>query len=193
MFEYYTKENAPAESIELMERSIKSYGFLPTFHQILAAAPATYRAYLDTFELFERESTFSPLERQIVFMTASYENNCHYCVPGHSYIMTAKKMPEDIIEALREGEPLADAKLEALRTYARRVLDKRGHLSENELEEFFAAGYTTRQALEVLVGLAAKLISSFTNALAHTKLDEGVEPFAWAHPDERNETMKQTN
>lgn len=185
MFEYHTKENAPAESIELMERSVKSYGFLPTFHQILAVAPAAYQAYLDTFELFERETTFTPLERQIVFMTASYENKCHYCIPGHSYIMTAKKMPAEIIEALREGTPLNDAKLEALRTYARRVLDKRGHLSEAELEEFFAAGYTARHALEVLVGLAAKLISSFTNALAHTELDAGVKPFAWTHPNER--------
>ncbi|WP_210211317.1 MULTISPECIES: hypothetical protein [unclassified Mesorhizobium] len=44
---------------------------------------------------------------------------------------------------------------------------------------------TKRQALEVLIGLAAKLISNFTNALAHTELDDPVKPLAWVHPSER--------
>jgi hypothetical protein len=30
------------------------------------------------------------------------------------YLMTAYKMPADVIEALREGQPLADEKLQAL-------------------------------------------------------------------------------
>lgn len=179
MFEYLTQENAPAESQELVGRSLKNYGFLPNLHQILAAAPAAYRAYLDNFELFEKHTTFTPLEQQIVFQTANYENDCHYCVPGHTYLMTAAKMPADVIQALRNGTQIEDARLEALRVFTSRLIVKRGHLSESETEDFFAAGYNERQALEVLVGLAAKLISNFTNALAHTELDEGVKPFAW--------------
>ena len=185
MFEYLNKENAPPESLELIERSQTNYGFLPNLHQILAAAPAAYKAYLDTFDLFEKETTLTPLEQQIVFQTANYENNCHYCVPGHTYLMTAAKMPVDIIEALRENAPISNVKLETLRVFTRRVIEKRGHLSESELNEFFAAGYDSRQALEVLVGLSAKLISNFANALAQTKLDAGVTPFAWTHPNER--------
>ena len=38
---------------------------------------------------------------------------------------------------------------------------------------------------DVLTGLAAKLISNFTNALAHTRLDRGMEKYAWVHPDDR--------
>ena len=192
MFEYYTKENAPQESQKLIERSEQAYGFLPKLHQILAGAPAAYQSYLDNFALFENETTFSPLEQQIVFQTANYENNCHYCVPGHTYLMTAAKMPAEIIENLREGTPIADAKLEALRVFTRRVINQRGHLADAEIEEFFAAGYNQRQALEVLVGLAAKLVSNFTNALARTELDNGVDAFAWTHPQERDAKQTQT-
>lgn len=185
MFTYHTKDSAPAESLPQIERSLKNYGFFPKLHQILTEAPAAYQAYLDTFALFEHHTTFSPLEQQVVFMTANYENNCHYCVPGHSFLMTLSKMPADVIESLREGLPIKDARLEALRTYTRLLLDKRGHLSDGEIRAFLAAGYTKRQALEVLVGLASKLISNFTNSLAHTELDEPVKPLAWTHPSER--------
>ena len=66
------------------------------------------------------------------------------------------------------------------------MLEKRGHVGDDELLKFLNAGYSKRQALEVLTGLAAKLISDFTNALAHTELDDAVKPLSWTHPNERN-------
>jgi alkylhydroperoxidase family enzyme len=185
MFPSYTKSDAPADSLPLIERSLATYGFLPNLHAVLAAAPATYKAYLDTFELLEKHSTLSPLEQQIVFQTANFHNRCHYCLPGHSMLMTLQKMPDAIIEALREGEPLADVKLEALRLYTQRLLEHQGHLSQAEIQDFVLAGYKERQALEVLVGLACKLLSNYTNALARTPLDEPIKSFAWTHPAER--------
>ncbi len=184
MFTYYTKENAPQETAPQIEQSLKNYGFLPKLHAVLAEAPAAYKAYLDTFALFENNTTLTPLEQQVVFQTANFENNCHYCMPGHSALMNLKNMPGDVIEALREGKPIKDEKLEALRSYTQLMCVKSGHLSEEELEAFLSAGYTNRQALEVLVGLAAKLISNYTNALAHTELDDISKPYAWVHPKE---------
>lgn len=185
-FAYLDQNTAPAESLPLIERSIKTYTFLPKLHAVMAAAPAAYQAYLDTFDLFENKTTLTPLEQQVVFQTANYENACHYCLPGHTYIMKAAGMPEDVIEALRAGTPIADGRLEALRIYARRLVQQRGHLSSQELQEFLNTGFTSRQAIEVLVGLAAKLLSNFTNALAHTDLDGPVKPYAWAPPKQEN-------
>ena len=185
MLKSFSPEDAPKESLPQIERSLKNSGFFPKLHQVLAGAPAAHQAYLDTFALFEHHTTFSPLEQQVVFMTANYENNCHYCVPGHSFLMTFKKMPADVIESLREGQPIKDTKLEALRTYTQLLLDKRGHLDDVEIKAFLGAGYTERQALEVLVGLASKLISNFANSLAHTELDDVSKPHAWTHPKDR--------
>ena len=185
MFDYLDRETAPAESLPLIERSIKTYHFLPKLHSVMAAAPAAYQAYLDTFALFEHRTTLTPLEQQVVFQTANYENACHYCLPGHTYIMKAAGMPKEVIDALRTGNPIPDSKLETLRIYARRLIEKRGHLDHAELKEFLDAGYTRRQALEVLVGLAAKLLSNYTNGLAETDLDEPVKPYAWTPPSRR--------
>lgn len=185
MFDYLTKESAPVESLPQIERSLQTYGFLPKLHAVMANAPAAYQAYLDNFALFESATTLSPLEQQIVFQTSNYENRCHYCIPGHIYILKTAGMPEDIIEALREGKPLPDPRLDALRTFTRQLIDLRGHLSDEQLNTFIAAGYTPRQALEVLVGLAAKLISNFVNAMAGTELDGPVQQYTWTHPDQR--------
>lgn len=190
MFTTYTKDNAPQESAELVARSIKAYGFLPNLHGVMAEAPATYRAYLDTFDLFAKDTTLTPLEQQVVMQTSNYENNCHYCMPGHTMLMKMMKMPNDVIEALREGTPIADSKLEALRTYSRQLIEQRGHVTDAQLDALFAAGYSKRQALEVLVGLAAKLLSNFTNAIANTEIDAPVKAFAWTHPKLRAAQLK---
>jgi alkylhydroperoxidase family enzyme len=185
MFTYYTKETAPEASRRGIDHSVATFGFLPKLHQVLAEAPATYEAYHFLFDIFQKDTTLTPLEQQVVFMTANYENRCHYCTAGHSMIMQMMKLPAEHIEALREGRRLSDPKLEALRTFTRLLIEKRGHVGDQQLQAFLAAGYDNRQALEVLCGLAAKLISNFTNGLAHTELDEPVKPFAWAPPVER--------
>jgi alkylhydroperoxidase family enzyme len=182
MFKVYNEKTAPQDAQVEVQRSLKSFGFLPNLHGVLAEAPLAYKAYNDLFGSFSSESTFTPLERQVIFQTSNYENNCHYCVPGHSMIMTMSKMPENIIESLRNGTPLADSKLETLRTFTKLVLNKKGHLENKEIDAFLNSGYSHRQALEVLVGLASKLISNFTNALARTPIDEQVKSFAWTKP-----------
>lgn len=121
----------------------------------------------------------------MVFMTANFENNCHYCVPGHTWMMKSAKMPDDVIEALREGTDIPDAKLQALHDFTKQLLDQRGHIGDEKLDAFLSAGYTKRQALEVLTGLSSKLISNFANALAHTNVDEAMMPYDWKHPTDR--------
>ena len=185
MFTYYEPNTAPEESKPLMAQSLKEFKMIPNLHKILAEAPATYETYNKAISLFMKNTTLSPLEQQVVFMTSNFENRCHYCIPGHTWMMKAAKMPEDVIEALRDGRPLPDAKLQALHDYTKALLDKRGHIGDEQLQAFLNAGYSKRQALEVLTGLSAKLISNFTNAITHTELDKPMNAFAWTHPRDR--------
>lgn len=185
MFTYHTQETAPKESLIQMEESKKDFGYVPNFHKVLAEAPATYEIYNRAFKLFFTKTTLTKLEAQVVFMTANFENNCKYCIAGHTWGMKMAKMPDDVIIALREGTPISDKKLEALRSFTKALLKTNGYVGEEKLKEFFDAGYNKRQALEILCGLAAKTISSMANALADTELDEMMKPYEWVHPDKR--------
>jgi alkylhydroperoxidase family enzyme len=187
MFVYHTQESAPEASKALITKSIQAYGFLPKLHAVMAEAPIAYEAYLQNFDAFTQKSSLSPLEQQVVMMTANFDNRCHYCTAGHSMLMTMYKMPAEIIAALREGTVIHDSKLQALRDFTHALLEQRGHIGDEALNRFLTMGFSKAQALEVLVGLSAKLLSNFTNALAHTELDEPVKKFAWIHPSDRRQ------
>jgi hypothetical protein len=55
------------------------------------------------------------------------------------------------IDVVREGRPLADAKLEALCQFAAKVTRQRGVVSEADVAALKTAGYDNRVVLDVLV------------------------------------------
>jgi len=185
MFTYHNLETAPEESKGMIKSAQEGFGMLPNLHAILAEAPSSYEAYSWLYNKFTQETTFTPLEQQVVMMASNFDNNCHYCVPAHTWIMKSAKMPEDIINSLREGKPLGDLKLEALRTFTVDMWKHRGHVGEDRLIKFFDTGYTKRHALEIMTGMACKLISNFTNGMTNTNVDEPFKEFSWIHPEKR--------
>jgi hypothetical protein len=42
-----------------------------------------------------------------------------------------------------------------------------------------AAGYSAQQALEVILGIAVKTMSNYTNSIAGTPLDNAVDRLKW--------------
>ena len=59
---------------------------------------------------------------------------------------------------------------------------QRGKVSKAALEAFFGAGFTEQQALEVVLGIATKVMSNYTNSIAGTPLDEAVKDKVWQKP-----------
>ena len=59
------------------------------------------------------------------------------------------------------------------------MVRNRGNVSDDEVQAFFDAGYTRRQLLEIVLGLAQKVMSNYTNHLAETPVDEPFDKFAW--------------
>ena len=84
-----------------------------------------------------------------------------------------------ITEALRNESPLPSDRLETLRSFTLSVVRNRGKLSDEEVQAFLDAGYTKRQVLEVVLGLAQKVMSNYTNHFADTKIDPAFKEYAW--------------
>ena len=171
-------ESAPTDSKPLLQDSLKAYGMVPGLHGVLAASPQLLKAYQTLHELFTNTS-FNADELTVVWQTINVEHACHYCVPAHTGIVGMMKVDESITEALRNETPLADAKLEALRTMTLAVVRERGNVSQADLDAFYAAGYGEQQVLEIILGLSQKVISNYTNHIAHTPVDAAFQKFAW--------------
>jgi len=175
----HTVATAPESAKETLAGAQKAFGFLPNLLGVMAEAPALLKAYRALAGLFE-ETSFTPTERQIVLLTASYENGCTYCVAAHSVIADVQKVPADVVDAIRGGAPIADKKLEALRRFAAAVVKTRGWLSDAEVAAFLNAGYTPAQVLEVVLGVGFKTLSNYTNHIAETPLDGAFAKASWS-------------
>jgi alkylhydroperoxidase family enzyme len=171
-------ETAPEESKALLEKSQKAYGSIPGLHGVLAGAPGILEAYQTIHQLFVN-SSFNEEELTVVWQTINVEHACHYCVPAHTSIAKMMKVDDAITEALRNETPLESSKLEALRRMTLTIVRNRGHVSQEDLDAFFAAGYGERQVLEIILGLSQKTISNYTNHIANTPVDEVSKKFAW--------------
>ena len=112
------------------------------------------------------------MERQIVLLSASVENNCNYCTAAHSTVLKSfMHVPADVVSAVRSNIPVSDPKLNALVALTKEVVSERGHLKEQTIENFLVAGYQKDQILEVLIGVALKTMSNYLDHISPTELD----------------------
>lgn len=177
-FTIHSIDSAPEASRETLEAVKGTFGFLPNLLGELAAAPVAAKAYVTLNGLLE-ESSFEPAEVQLLLASVSVANGCDYCVAAHSAGLAQAGLGEEEIEAVRRGRSLSDDRLEALRRFATVVVERRGHPGRTEVERFLGAGFRREQILEVLVAVAMKTLSNYTNHIAETPLDEELSDFAW--------------
>ena len=181
-FETHTIESAPEGSKAILQGAQDALQFVPNLYATMAEAPALLEGYTTLAGIFDKTS-FSETERQIVLMTNNLLNGCTYCMSAHTALSKMGGVPDDVIESLRTGTPIADAKLEALRQFAIVINKTRGWPDYDDLEAFLGAGYTQQHVLEVVMGTALKVLSNYTNHIAETDLDDAFKPVAWTRAD----------
>ncbi|TYK65715.1 carboxymuconolactone decarboxylase family protein [Colwellia echini] len=177
-FTLHTAETAPEASKETLTDAKKQMGAVPGLFAVMAESPQTLLAYKALHQFFT-ETSFDAEELTVVWQTINVEHECHYCVPAHTGIAHSMNVDPAITEALRNETALPTAKLQALKDFTLTMVRSRGNVSEQELNAFFAAGYTQQQVLEIILGLSQKVISNYVNHVAKTPVDPMFESFAW--------------
>ncbi|NKB16159.1 MAG: carboxymuconolactone decarboxylase family protein [Sphingomonadales bacterium] len=180
-FPLHDEASAPEASRSALARTRGTFGMIPNLERVMASVPSLLEGYSTLWALFDRTS-LTPVERQVVYLTANFENECEYCVPWHTLLAEKAGMAAEVVAALRQGAEVPDERLEALRRFTRALIVNRGKVVEADLQAFVTAGYSDCQALEVVLGLAVKVMSNYTNSIAGTPLDEEVKKLAWRKP-----------
>jgi uncharacterized peroxidase-related enzyme len=168
-----TLSSASPRARALLEQAQKYMGFISNHFARMANSPGLLETTLTGYHRFLKESGFTPAEQEVVFLTISREHSCPYCVAAHSYRAdTASGVPPAVTDAIRDGRPIPDPKLRALSEFTRTLMAKRGWPDRADTDAFLAAGYTERQILEVVLAVGVKTLSTWTNHLFETPLDE---------------------
>ena len=158
---------------QVLDKARAQVGFIPNMYANMANAPAVLDTYLHGYGLFRSESGFTPPEQEVVFLAASQANGCDYCTAAHSMIADLKsKVPKETLDAIRAGRRIPDARLAALYRLTADMVRTHGRPSESVVQEFRDAGFEERQLLYVVLALAVKTLSNFSNHAMATEVDE---------------------
>ena len=177
-FPIHTIDTAPEASKPYLEGAKKAFGLVPNLVGEFAESPAVIEGYLGLSAALSK-SSLTPLEREIVLISASVENGCHYCVAAHTTVTQAQKLDQTVIQAVRDGGPIADPRLEGLRAFTVAVVRERGWVSDAEVNRFIGAGWTRAAVLEVVLGVGLKTISNYVNHIAGTPVDAAFQANAF--------------
>lgn len=83
------------------------------------------------------------------------------------------------MQAVRNDTAIDDPKLNALSTFTRIMVESRGKPAPQELEAFLSAGYVEKNVLDIILAIAVKTISIYSNHFFHMEVDKNFKEQAW--------------
>jgi len=180
-FTEYTAESAPPAARRFLTATEAHLGYLPAGMARMAASPQLTDGFLKLTAIFD-STTLEPLAREVLVMTVATRNRCHICVAMHTAALTALGAGPELIAALRASAPIPDERLDAVRAFTLRVMDTAGDVGDSALRDFLARGYTTQNALEIVLGIGTYTMSTLANRLTGAPVDDQLAAHAW-HPE----------
>lgn len=165
LFTQHTDKTAPEGSAEILSKIKERYSFIPNLAAHVAESPLVLDAVLYLVSAFNKAS-LTAQEQQLVLLTVSALNGCSYCRTVHTGLGRMAELDKTTLKAVIAFEPLQDQKLNALRNFTQQLVEEKGWVDEHKVQTFLEAGYTRAQAFEVVMGVAMKTLTNYSNHLA---------------------------
>lgn len=163
-----TREEVSSENQAIFDKLKSAIGFVPNVYAYQAKNETALADYLN---LQNRKSTLRAKEKEIVNLVTSQVNGCLYCQSAHTAIGKMNGFTDSEILEIRSGEASFNNKYDALARFTQAIVEQKGKASEDVKEQFFAAGYTEENMIDVVLLVADKIVSNYLYALAGFEID----------------------
>jgi uncharacterized peroxidase-related enzyme len=167
-FEIHSPRSAPEPARAPLEQLERAIGFVPNLAGTIAGSPAALRGWVALRGALHG-GALSAVEREAVAIAVSRENACGYSIAAHSAFAAQAGAAPELVTARRDGAPLPDARLEALRAFTLSVLAGRGH--DADIAALLAAGYTREHVLEAIAQIGSTTLANLVANVAATPVD----------------------
>lgn len=157
---------ATGKTKDLFQAVQAKLGSVPNMFRTMGNSPAVLEGYL-AFNTAMSGSSLGAKMGELIALTVANANGCEYCNAAHTFIGEKMvRIDEGSIVAAREGRS-SDAKTQAALEFARVLVQKKGHVSAQQLATVKAAGYTDAQVAEIIGHVALNFFTNiFNNATA---------------------------
>lgn len=148
-------------------------GFVPNLYAYYAKNETALGDYLT---LQNRKSTLKAKERELINLVTSQINECKYCLAAHTAIGKMNGYSDMQILEIRQGSAGFDPKLDALAKVTAAIVQNKGRVSDETKAQFFNAGYTEANLIDVLIVVGDKIISNYLHNFTGFEVDFPVAP-----------------
>jgi len=112
-------------------------------------------------------------------LTNAVTNASSWAVAFHTALALKQGLDPADVTAIREQQLPKPEPYAALSRLAKSLIEKRGHLSDDDLVTSLEAGFEKEHVLEVIGVVAASTITNYSGAVTNPPLEAFLEEYAW--------------
>lgn len=161
---------SPAASQPLLNAVKAQLGVVPNLFRVVGNSPAALEGYVALNTALGKGALDARTRQRIALAVAEF-NGCGYCLSAHTYLGEhVAKLDAAEMEANRAGTS-SDPKAAAGVRFARKVLQQRGHVGDEDVRAVKNAGYDDAQIVEIVQHVALNVWTNYLNSVAQTAID----------------------
>ncbi len=158
----------PADIRERLSTVQEKSGFLPNIFVALARRPDEFRAFFAYHDalLEQQHGTLTKADKEMIIVTTSALNDCHYCVIAHGAILRIRSKKPFISDQVAINYRKADitAAQRAMLDFACAVALRSGSVEDKEIQALVDLGFSHEDVWDIL---AVTAFFAMSNRLAN--------------------------
>lgn len=172
-FKILSRDEVSPKNQALYDKMKAQLGMVPNLYTVLANSENALESYLN---LENAPTSLTGKEVEVINLVVSQINSCNYCLSAHTVIAKHAGFNNDDIISVRNGNQLNDPKLDTLSRITKALTEHRGHIDSSLMDEFFNAGFTKENLVDVIMLIGDRTISNLLFAVSNVKVDFPLAP-----------------
>lgn len=166
-FNVPTRSEVSPTNQEIFDNLNKALGFVPNLYAAIAYSDNGLKKYLD---YQNAKTSLSNKEKEAVNLIVSQVNGCIYCQSAHTVLGKMNGFDDNQLLDIRNGKS-ENPKLNALIKLAADITRNRGNASTDNIDDFFAHGYTKENLVDLILQVSDKTAMNYLHNLTKVPVD----------------------
>ena len=157
------------ERQQLLDQIHAAFGASPNMFRAVAHAPAALRSMWGSFGALGQGVIGAQLGEQIAVAVAN-RNQCHYCLAAHTALGKQAGLGGESLHAAQRGQS-SDTRTHAALRFALAIVERRGQVSDAELQAVRDVGFNDEALVEIVAHVALNLFTNYVNIVFAVPVD----------------------
>lgn len=162
-------ENAQGEVKKLFDMIQTKMNTVPNIFKGMGNSPAALKGYFALSDA-AAQTSLSPQLREQIALAVAQANSCNYCLSAHCLIAKSTGLGDSAIQQARHGQS-ANQKDSAILAFAKKVVDKKGHVQGDDVAQLRTVGVSDQELVEIILVITVNMFTNYFNNVTGTEID----------------------